>query len=235
MEPMDKDLEKVMNDLQQKRNSQSGKPLPKNTDNPIKPEQLEYAGIYKRYQGVTFESIEAKGLPQNMSIRSAYWRAKKYAEDIEEMVKQGRGLVLVGGYGTMKTTIVVAILREWLTKGHGGMIVPMCSLMDNLFTMRTLNREEMARYEQRLRKVPLLILDDLGGEDTDQKWILDKVDAIVTERYNEMLPTIITTNLSPKELEQTYSERIIDRLNNSSELLVVVSRSLRQPLDIKDI
>ena len=137
---------------------------------------------------------------------------------------------MAGGYGTMKTTIAVAILRDWLDKGHGGLIVPMCSLMDNLFTMRTLNRQEWASYEERIRKTSLLILDDLGGEDTDQKWVLGKVDSIITERYNKMLPTIVTTNLSSEELAGTYSARVIDRLQNTADLLMFTPGSQRRHL-----
>ena len=193
-------------------------------------QRLEKAGIYRRFQGVTFDAIERRGVPNEPSIQSNYKRAKAYAANVEANVKAGRGLIMAGGYGTMKTTIAVAILRDWLDKGHGGLIVPMCSLMDNLFTMRTLNRQEWASYEERIRKTSLLILDDLGGEDTDQKWVLGKVDSIITERYNKMLPTIVTTNLSSEELAGTYSARVIDRLQNTADMLMFSPGSQRRHL-----
>lgn len=181
--------------------------------------ELEKAGIFRRFADVTFASIEAKGLPNNPSIRRNYERVKEYADHLAEEVRKGNGLILAGNYGTMKTTMAVAILRKWMDMDHMGLMVPMCSLIDNLFTMQALNKEECARYEKRIRSIPLLILDDLGGENTDQSWIRSKVDSIITERYNKMLPTIITTNLGQGGLENAYSGRILDRLKSTSYYL----------------
>lgn len=192
-------------------------------------EALENAGIYRRYQDTTFESIERWGLPDDWNIRRNYREVKAYAEDIRHNVAHGYGLILAGNYGTLKTTMAVAVLRHWLSaKQGGGLLVPMCSLVDNLFTMRALNREEWARYERRIRSTPLLVLDDLGSEDTDQGWVISKVDSIITERYNKMLPIIVTTNLSKAELAGTYSGRIMDRLRNTSQCLVFTGASQRK-------
>ena len=203
----------------------------KNTCGDVK--RLEDAGIFKRFHGVTFESIEARGLPQNMSIRTNYTIAKEYAKNLEENVKNGIGLLMIGTYGTMKTTMAVAILRTWIDGGHRGIILPMCSLIDNLYTMRTLNKEEWARFEKRIRSTPLLILDDLGGENTDQSWILSKVDSIITERYNKMLSTIVTTNLGKSELVSTYSGRIIDRLRATSQIMDFIGASQRVSASVR--
>lgn len=192
--------------------------------------KLENAGIYRRYQGVTFEAIESKGINDG-SIADNYRKVKEYADHLEENIKNGYGLILAGGYGTMKTTMAVAVLRKWLDTGHYGLLVPMCSMMDNLYTMRSLNREEWARYEYQLRSTPLLVLDDMGSENTDQSWVLAKVDSIITERYNKMLPVIVTTNLSKDELTSTYSLRIIDRLKNTSRYIAFNADSQRRHLN----
>ena len=191
-------------------------------------EKLEYAGIYKRYQGVTVEAIEKRGLPSSENIVNNWERVKEYIATLDFQISHGYGLILAGQYGTMKTTMAVAILRKWIDTDHNGLLVPMCSVIDNLFTLRTTNREEWAKYEYRLRSTPLLILDDLGGEETDKSWVLAKVDSIITERYNKMLSTIITTNLTQAELAGTYSGRIMDRLRNTSKYLSFNEKSQRR-------
>ena len=60
---------------------------------------LEFAGIGKRYQGITFESIERRGLPPDWDIRQNYKAVKAYADDIQQNVKRGYGLILAGNYG----------------------------------------------------------------------------------------------------------------------------------------
>ncbi|SFA76361.1 ATP-binding protein [Selenomonas ruminantium] len=200
--------------------------LPAGTDD-NKRQLLEWAGIYKRYQAVTFENIEKRGLPGDKNIRENYKQVKQYASQLDYQVKHGFGLILSGHYGAMKTTMAVAVLRQWLDTGHNGLIVPMCSLMDNLYTMRIMNREEFAKYDQRIRSTPLLVIDDLGAEN-NESWILSKIDSIITERYNKMLPVIVTTNLTKKELEGTYSARVMDRLRNISTYLVFDAESQRR-------
>ena len=190
-------------------------------------EKLTQAGIHKRFRAVTFAAIEKRGLPESLNIRGNYKKVKRYAEQIQYHVEHGIGLILAGNYGTMKTTMAIAILRQWIDDGHGGLIVPMCSLMDNLYTMRILNREEFAKYDRRIRNTPLLVLDDLGGEDADG-WIKGKVDSILIERYNKMLPTIITTNLTQDQMAGTYSGRIMDRLKNTSIYLAFNEDSQRR-------
>ena len=228
MEDLSAILAQVQEKARAKRQSTEALTISRAGKESVDTDRLEFAGIQRRYQQVTFDSIVHKGLPAEMSIRTNFFVVKGYADDLSENIKNGIGLLMMGEYGTMKTTLAVAVLRKWLDEGHGGMIVPMCSLLDNLYTMRTLNKEEWAKYEQRLRSIPLLILDDLGGENTDQSWVLAKVDSIITERYNKMLPVIATTNLSKSELMGTYSGRIMDRLRSTSKILVFKGHSQRE-------
>lgn len=187
--------------------------------------ELEQRGIMRRFQSVSFDTMNT--VPKEIAPNARICR--EYANDISKHIQEdGQGLILLGGYGTMKTTLAVCILRATLEKGFSGLFVPMCSLMDNLFTMRTLNREEWARYEQRIRNTRLLVLDDFGGENTDQSWVLSKVDSILTERYNRMYPTVITTNYTLEDMAGTYSGRLIDRLISTNRILEFKGRSHRK-------
>jgi len=194
--------------------------------------RFKAAGIHRRFQDVTFEAIEERGLPQDMMIRRNYEQVKKYVDHLDEEVRAGHGIIMAGGYGTMKTTFAIAILRKWIDMKatNYGLFVPMCSLIDKLFTLRDFNRRECAEFEKRIRSTPLLILDDLGGEDTDKKWVLAKVDSIITDRYNDNLATIVTTNYDKDALLGTYSGRIMDRLRSTSYFMAFGNGSQREPL-----
>ncbi len=61
----------------------------------------------------------------------------------------------------------------------------------------------------------ILILDDLGVEPVAIKhfgteWRL--AERIISMRYDRMRPTIITTNLTPMEIEERYGSRMFDRM-----------------------
>ena len=186
---------------------------------------LERAGIERRYQSCTFEKIAARGVPPQ--VTGEYQRVRQYAEQIGAHVAAGTGLALLGPVGTLKTSLAVAALQEGLKAGVSGMFLTMPSLLDTLFTLKDTNREEWARFEDRLRNVGILLLDDLGAEHSEG-WVHTKIDAIVSERYNRMKPIIITSNLTSERLAKTYAARIFDRIRHTSEVVRFAGESLRK-------
>lgn len=152
-----------------------------------------------------------------------------YAARLQQNLDRGAGLILSGPPGLMKTTMAAAVLRQLLetTERGNGYMIPMPSLIDNLFAMRSADREEAAAYERRIRTCDLLVLDDLGGEITGQPWVMAKVDSIITERYNRMRAVIVTTNLDGAALAGAYSGRILDRLRSTSTMIRFSGNSLR--------
>ena len=187
--------------------------------------ELEKLGIYKRYWHCTFAEMEKRGIPAQ--IRKEYSQVKTYAAHIKGHVRSGTGLILKGPVGTMKTSLAVAVLQKCIQDGGSGLFVPMASLLDNIFTLKERNKEEWLRYEDRIRNTGILVLDDLGAE-YHQDWVLSKVDAIISERYNRMKPIVATTNLSDGDLKGKYAERIIDRLRATAKVVNFTGKSLRE-------
>lgn len=198
----------------------------------ISPEiRLKEYGIYKRFINTTFAEIERIGLPDNASIRQNYKIVKDYAQNIHENIENGAGLIMLGDCGTLKTTFSVAIMRKLIDENRENKascyFIPMTSLMDMIFTMSNLNKEEASRFEKKIRNTQLLVIDDLGSENTDVSWVKSKIDSIITERYNRMLPCIISSNLTFDELKNTYASRIIDRLRSTNKALIFCGKSAR--------
>lgn len=185
---------------------------------------LAEAGIFARYSDCAFELIERRGIPP--TIRLNYEQVKKYADKLDMNLKTGAGLVLRGQIGTMKTSLAVASLRNSIENGMSGFFITMPSLMDTIFTLKERNPEEWVRFEQKLRTTQLLVIDDLGAE-YQTGWVLNKVDAIISERYNRCLPMIITTNLTGEQMRNTYADRVIDRLRSTCEIVTFNGQSLR--------
>jgi DNA replication protein DnaC len=73
----------------------------------------------------------------------------------------------------------------------------------------------------------LVILDDLGSE--FQTTFTDSVlYEIINERVNLGRPTIISTNLSMKELDKKYNERIVSRLTGCFSPIYFIGNDVRQ-------
>lgn len=64
----------------------------------------------------------------------------------------------------------------------------------------------------------LVVLDDLGQEKTSD-WTSETIYALVNARYESMLPTIVTTNLTGSELATSTYWPVISRLAEDGELV----------------
>ena len=65
----------------------------------------------------------------------------------------------------------------------------------------------------------IVILDDVGfwwnearNSYKDNEWKIEVLYEFINNRYNSMLPTIITSNLNKEQFESVYSPRIASRL-----------------------
>jgi DNA replication protein DnaC len=132
--------------------------------------------------------------------------ARRYADDPHDW------LVFVGPYGCGKTHLAAAVAnyasRE-LSMSPIFSVVP--DLLDYLRS--TFAPDSDTTYESRfeaVRGADLLILDDLGTENTTP-WAREKLFQIVNHRYMERLPTIFTTNVDLDTLDGRIRSRICDR------------------------
>ena len=187
-------------------------------------ENVKRAGLGVRYHNCTFDAMNKRQIPG--SIRGEYLEVKKYADNLSKNIKNGTGLLLKGPVGTMKTSLAAAVLLHHIHQGGRGMFISMAGLLDTIFSLKAKNVGEWAKFENNLRKTSILVIDDLGAEHTEG-WVLTKVDAIISERYNNMLPIIVTTNLSANELKATYAERVIDRIRSTMLTVSFSGQSLR--------
>ena len=189
-------------------------------------EALKKAGIPRRYYGASFEALTRDGCPDE--VRDMAKEAWLYAKNLKENAEEGRGLLFFGEVGRMKTTLAVCVAREAIEKHMGVYFISMPELLDTMITMsKNKDSMELRKFEERIRNVTFLILDDFGAE-YPRDWVLNKVDAIITNRYNNMKPVIITTNMMPNEIKERYVQRVYDRLRSTSKVLGTYGDSLRK-------
>ena len=126
-------------------------------------------------------------------------------------------LVLLGPTGSGKTHLAAAIANGRIAAGEPVFFVTAADLLDHLRSTYApdsdLAYDEM--FEQ-VRAVPLLVLDDLGDESATP-WAKEKLAQLLGHRYNERLPTVITTPGPVSKLD----ERIAGRLDDSAVSRVV--------------
>lgn len=168
-------------------------------------------GIPKRYYDMNFEWLRKHGeFPKENA--EAYAVVKEYSNNLSDKLNSGKGLILRGPAGTGKTSIAVSLLKEAMRLGKGCLMISMPNLLDNMLTLSKGDNIAYLSYEQKLRNIPLLLLDDFGAEYSKSDWVASKVESVIIDRYNRMKPIILTTNYSETWTEENYSQRIYDRL-----------------------
>lgn len=189
---------------------------------------LERYGVHKRHQHISFEWIKENGKP-NECNKESYGKAYQYGRNVMSAIDSGRGIILKGTVGTGKTTLAIAIMRKAVEQGIRCLFVNNISLNDKLLNLLNSDRKELANYDKLLRTVPLLVIDDFGAESdrNNHSWIVEKMESIIGERYDRMLPTVITTNLTKDDIKKRYNERIYDRLRDTCDLVTFRGQSLR--------
>ena len=156
-------------------------------------------------------------------MREILSNCKRYAETFSPTSSQN--LIMQGATGLGKTHLSLAIANEVLQKGFG---VVYCSV-NNLITKlenEHFGREETGDSADLLESCDLLILDDLGTE-FRSSFSVATVYNIVNTRLLLRKPTIISTNLSIRELQERYSDRFASRITGSYVRLMFVGHDNR--------
>ena len=165
---------------------------------------LGKSGIKKRYLSRSFENFIV-----NDVNRKAYEIAKSYVDHWQENKDKGEGLYFEGTCGTGKTHLAVAIAMKLINQGVPVIcktsIDLLASIKQSYERDSTVNEEDVI---EAYNTVDLLVIDDLGKERATE-WSVPILYRIINDRYENMLPTVITTNYNTDDL--------IDKLNASND------------------
>lgn len=167
--------------------------------------------------------------PDTPERRRCYDTAKTYADSFPQRAERGEGLYIEGTYGTGKTHLAAAIALQLI--GCGVPVV--CKTSGDLLAdiKEAFDSGDATEYEilKAYKTVDLLIVDDLGKEQCTE-WSVSTLYAILNDRYEDMKPTIITTNynadelvraLTPKGGDGTKARAIISRLREVSTVITM--------------
>jgi DNA replication protein DnaC len=137
-------------------------------------------------------------------FKQAYEAARAFAKD------PGGWLVLAGPSGCGKTHLAAAIANERIGHGYPAFYI---TTPDLLYRLRSaFGPDSEIPYDEffdQVRGTPLLILDDLGVQ-ASTPWAKEKLDQILTHRFNSRLPTVIVTITPIEQLEDRIRTRLTD-------------------------
>jgi primosomal protein DnaI len=162
---------------------------------------------------------------------------KYFKEFIDNYDKEEKpkGIYLNGSFGSGKTYLVAALFNELAKKGVRSILIYYPEFLRSLKASFQTNYDEQFNS---IKKVPLLLLDDIGAENCSN-WSRDEVlGPILQYRMDNHLPTFFTSNLTLDELENSLAmtssgvdkvkaRRIIERIKQLTTPLELISKNRR--------
>ena len=191
---------------------------------------LDFFDMPKSLQDASFKSLY-KDDKNRLPIIKYF---KEFIDNYDKEEKP-KGIYLTGSFGSGKTYLTAALFNEMAKKGVKGILIYYPDFLVNLKSSFQSNYQE--KFNQ-IKKIPLLLLDDIGAENCSN-WSRDEVlGPILQYRMENHLPTFFTSNLTVEELEKSLSitssgvdkvkaRRIIERIKQLTIPLELISKNRR--------
>lgn len=160
----------------------------------------------------------SKDIPQDKlyspydNIQKILIRSKEFIQSFDLTNTPKENLLIYGETGLGKTFLTNCIAKAVLDKGHSVLYLSANELFEQVLGGYLMNQKnELEDLYKYIYNSELLIIDDLGTELTNN-FVLSQLFEIINQRQNSGLATLISTNLSMKQLRDKYSERIMSRI-----------------------
>lgn len=153
---------------------------------------------------------------------------KKYSRKIAD---KPESLLFTGGTGLGKTHLSLAVAKEAIEQGMGVVYDSVATLMTKLESERFGKGNEGTMDS--VCDCDLLILDDLGAEHVTQS-TKSFLYTIINTRIMAGLSTIISTNCTPSQIINLYSDAIYSRLSGDYTPIVFYGSDIRAKKRYKD-
>ena len=190
---------------------------------------FESSGISKLLEKQTFDSFTLDYYKNDPKIyanmRHVYDVMRQYAADFAP--ESAGNLALFGGTGLGKTHLSSAVAHEVLKKGYDVLYVTALDLIGD-FEAEQFGSKSLAHGEltDKYFDCDLLIVDDLGTEVANQ-FTVSVIYNLLNIRINRNAPTLISTNLSQKDLLAKYNDRITSRIFGEFRPLLFLGADVR--------
>lgn len=148
---------------------------------------------------------------------------KKCAKYLEEniVIKSGEKsiITMIGEAGIGKSYLAQAALRECLSNGDNVVVINAIKLNKLFLEYHCASIENKKEILTEINKCDVLLIDDLGVEPLLNNVTLPYLYELIIERMGKK--TIITTNLSQRDIENRYDQRIFSRLMDKVNSAVI--------------
>lgn len=168
---------------------------------------------FNKYSDEVNEKIYGNNISPRKNIAIIKDIAINFIENFDDIKE--KNLIFIGNTGLGKTYLSNCIANELLKNGKTVLYQTAPILLDMAVDYKFNKNNISYNMYKNIFDVDLLIIDDLGTESLNSIKFAELFTIINTRllnQNNKITKTIISTNLSLKNLFETYDERIVSRL-----------------------
>ena len=173
------------------------------------------AAIPERFKNRTLDTYIAKTSGQKKALAFA----KEYAKNFDQVIKSGQSAIFVGKPGTGKTHLAIGIALNIMQQQRSALFVTVQRLIRRVKDSWRTKEETESEVIQAFASPDLLILDEVGvqfGSEFEKQVLFD----VLNERYENLKPSILLSNIPSEELSDYLGERVTDRLRENGGALI---------------
>lgn len=165
--------------------------------------------------------ISQRDLMENIEIY-----LKNYAQNYQ---KNDKSLLLYGPVGVGKTYLLSCMAKEIIDRGYSLIYLSALQLIKHLFSIRykNFNEQPQSEMEELLYECDVLMIDDLGTENTTDNNISLLFD-LLNDRIQRKKTIIISTNIDINDLSKQYDKRIASRIMGEFTPVLFFGRDIRE-------
>jgi len=195
--------------------------LQKEKEAALEREQLKWkakingAAIPERFKDRTLDSYIARTPGQKKALAFS----KEYAENFDQVMKEGRSAIFVGKPGTGKTHLAIGIALEIIKQQRSPVFVTVQRLIRRVKDSWHTKNETESEVVDVFASPDLLILDEVGvqfGSEFEKQMLFD----VLNERYEKLKPSILLSNIPREQLSDYLGERVTDRLRENGGKMI---------------
>jgi DNA replication protein DnaC len=160
--------------------------------------------------------------PPRIALALIELNIKVDPKDVELVINRKQGFYLYGHTSTGKTLygaqLVLEIAKYYRMNHLGTPSTIFISCLDLLERIKDSFKEGSPSNNimEKVKSANILMLDDIGAEKVSE-WVLQTLNYLINERYENLRTTIITSNFDLDKLETNLGSRVVPRIYEMCE------------------
>lgn len=157
------------------------------------------ANIGREYHDICLEHFEGEDRETVVPV------VQEYIETFPDNFHYGLGITFSGPWGTGKTFAMNCILKELVKQGRKVYFITFEELITTWGS--AYSNDDYKILMERLMSVDVLGLDELKTDPRNrQGFLANGLDVLLRHRTSNLLPTLITTNMTPDQEEEEFGK-----------------------------